>query len=180
MLKKSLNSITQWQDRDTEPMYSSFKPIGSNIFSEGRRLIYCFNFQYKVNCECFLTLDSLSGNLSMNTKEKQKMHKKHKRRLSDGGKARLKNMSGNNRTSLSATSSPALSRKSASAKTKVLEDKSGSKSSLIYDADKSAVLSSYSNKVSDDINEMVEQIQAIQNDISELAGRPISLVGSKR
>jgi len=154
MLKKSLNSITQWQDRDTEPMYSSFKPIGSNIFSE--------------------------GNLSLITKEKQKMHKKHKRRLSDGGKARLKNMSGNNRTSLSATSSPALSRKSASAKTKVLEDKSGSKSSLIYDADKSAVLSSYSNKVSDDINEMVEQIQAIQNDISELAGRPISLVGSKR
>ena len=51
---------------------------------------------------------------------------------------------------------------------------------FVGDADKSAVLSSYSNKVSDDINEMVEQIQAIQNDISELAGRPISLVGSKQ
>jgi len=37
-----------------------------------------------------------------------------------------------------------------------------------------------SNKVSDDINEMVEQIQAIQLDISELAGRPISLVGGSK
>ena len=108
------------------------------------------------------------------------MHKKHKRRMSDGGKTRLKNMSGQSRTSQSATSSPALSRKSSSPNTKVLEDKSESKSSLIYDTDKSAIVSSYSNKVSDDINEMVEQIQAIQNDISELAGRPISLIGSKR
>ncbi|XP_023345645.1 uncharacterized protein LOC111714717 [Eurytemora carolleeae] len=32
-----------------------------------------------------------------------------------------------------------------------------------------------STRVSEDINEMVEQIQSIQNDISELAGRPISL-----
>merc|ERR1719186_297368 len=154
MQKKSLNSITQWQDRDTEPTYSSFKPIGSNIFP--------------------------AGNLSMKNKEKQKMHKKHKRRMSDGGKTRLKNMSGQSRTSQSATSSPALSRKSSSPNAKVLEDKSESKSSLIYDTDKSAIVSSYSNKVSDDINEMVEQIQAIQNDISELAGRPISLIGSKR
>lgn len=35
-------------------------------------------------------------------------------------------------------------------------------------------------QVSDDINEMVEQIQAIQIDISELAGRPISLVGGSK
>ena len=35
-------------------------------------------------------------------------------------------------------------------------------------------------QVSDDINEMVEQIQAIQLDISELAGRPISLVGGSK
>ena len=35
-------------------------------------------------------------------------------------------------------------------------------------------------QVSDDINEMVEQIQAIQHDISELAGRPISLVGGSK
>ena len=62
---------------------------------------------------------------------------------------------------------------------KVLDDKVGSKSGIIYDSDKSAIVSSYSNKVSDDINIMVEQIQTIQNDISKLAGRPISLVGSK-
>jgi len=154
MLKKSLNSITQWQGRDSEPTYSSFRPIGTNIFTE--------------------------GNLSMKNNEKHKMNKKHKRRMSDGGKPKMKKFPGHSRTSQSATSSPALGRKSPSASTKVLEDNSESKSSLIYDADKSAILSSYSNKVSDDINEMVEQIQAIQNDISELAGRPISLVGSKR
>jgi len=100
--------------------------------------------------------------------------------MSDGGKPKLKNLPSHNRTSQSATASPALSRKSSNTNTKVSEDKGESKSSLIYDTDKSAILSSYSNKVSDDINEMVEQIQAIQNDISELAGRPISLVGSKR
>eukprot|EP00090_Calanus_glacialis_P005362 TRINITY_DN14165_c0_g1_i4.p1 TRINITY_DN14165_c0_g1~~TRINITY_DN14165_c0_g1_i4.p1 ORF type:complete len:178 (-),score=25.17 TRINITY_DN14165_c0_g1_i4:738-1271(-) len=154
MLKKSLNSITQWQDRDTEPTYSSFKPKMNEIFPE--------------------------GSLPMKTKNKSRLHKKHKRRMSDGGKPKLKNMPGHNRASQSATSSPALSRKSSSANTKVSEDKGESESSLIYDTDKSAILSSYSNKVSDDINEMVEQIQAIQNDISELAGRPISLIGSKR
>jgi len=154
MLKKSLNSITQWEDRDTEPTYSSFRPKENNIFPE--------------------------GSLPIKTKDKPRPHKKHKRRMSDGGKAKLKNLPSHNRTSQSATSSPALSRKSSNTNTKVSEDKGESESSLIYDTDKSAILSSYSNKVSDDINEMVEQIQAIQNDISELAGRPISLVGSKR
>ena len=46
-----------------------------------------------------------------------------------------------------------------------------SKSSIVYDCDKS-----YDDRVSEDINDMVEQIQAIQHDISELAGRPISLI----
>ena len=78
------------------------------------------------------------------------------------------------------TSSPASSRRSLNAKNaKVFDDKDESKSAMIYERDKSVIVSSYSNKVSDDINEMVEQIQAIQNDISELAGRPISLAGSK-
>ena len=60
----------------------------------------------------------------------------------------------------------------------MLEDKDESKSAIIYERDKSGIVSSHSNIVSDDINAMVEQIQAIQNDISELAGRPISLAGS--
>ena len=60
----------------------------------------------------------------------------------------------------------------------MLEDKDESKSAIIYERDKSGIVSSHSNIVSDDINDMVEQIQAIQNDISELAGRPISLAGS--
>jgi len=78
------------------------------------------------------------------------------------------------------TSSPASSRRSLNAKKeKVFEDKDESKSAMVCERDKSVIVSSYSNKVSDDINEMVEQIQAIQNDISELAGRPISLAGSK-
>ena len=42
----------------------------------------------------------------------------------------------------------------------------------------SDVISNLSTRVSEDINEMVEQIQAIQDDISELAGRPISLYGN--
>jgi hypothetical protein len=42
------------------------------------------------------------------------------------------------------------------------------------------VHSLFPRQVSDDINEMVEQIQAIQHDISELAGRPISLVAGTR
>jgi len=46
--------------------------------------------------------------------------------------------------------------------------------------DQDAAISTLSNKVSDDINQMVEQIQAIQHDISELAGRPISLVGGPK
>jgi len=155
MLKKSLNSISQWQDRDTEPTYSSFKPKANNIFPE--------------------------GSLPLAAHDNPRQHKKPKRRMSDGGKAKVKNLAGPNRNSQSAASSPSLSRKSVdSNNTKVSEDKGDTKSSLIYDSDKSAIVSSYSNKVSDDINEMVEQIQAIQNDISELAGRPISLVGSKR
>ena len=79
-------------------------------------------------------------------------------------------------SSQSVTSSPALSRKSSKANIQVKtseagSDQQGSKSNLIFDCDKN-----YQDRVSDDINDMVEQIQAIQNDISELAGRPISLI----
>ena len=92
--------------------------------------------------------------------------------MSDGGKSKLQNSSCHNQNSQSVTSSPAFSRKSLDAKnTKVLEDKDEGNGDIR--------VSNYSNKVSDDINDMVEQIQAIQNDISELAGRPISLLGSK-
>ena len=38
MLKKSLNSISQWHDRETESTYSSFKQNDNIIFTEGRRL----------------------------------------------------------------------------------------------------------------------------------------------
>ena len=75
--------------------------------------------------------------------------------------------------SQSVTSSPALSRKSSKTNIKTSEGKK-SKSNLIHDCDKS-----YNDRVSEDINDMVEQIQAIQNDISELAGRPISLYDYK-
>ena len=79
-------------------------------------------------------------------------------------------------SSQSVTSSPALSRKSSKTNIQVKtseagSDQQGSKSNLIFDCDKN-----YQDRVSDDINDMVEQIQAIQNDISELAGRPISLI----
>ena len=75
--------------------------------------------------------------------------------------------------SKSVTSSPALSRKSSRTNVKSSEEKK-SNSNLIYDCDKG-----YNDRVSEDINDMVEQIQAIQNDISELAGRPISLIDYK-
>ena len=75
--------------------------------------------------------------------------------------------------SKSVTSSPALSRKSSRTNVKCSEEKK-SNSNLIYDCDKG-----YNDRVSEDINDMVEQIQAIQNDISELAGRPISLIDYK-
>ena len=75
--------------------------------------------------------------------------------------------------SKSVTSSPALSRKSSRTNIKSSEEKK-SNSNLIYDCDKG-----YNDRVSEDINDMVEQIQAIQNDISELAGRPISLIDYK-
>ena len=42
MLRKSLNSISQWHDRETESTYSSFKQNGNNIFTEGRRLKWYF------------------------------------------------------------------------------------------------------------------------------------------
>ena len=80
--------------------------------------------------------------------------------------------------SQSVTSSPALSRKSSKTNIKSCEGlgKLGSagkssKSNIVYDCDKS-----YDDRVSEDINDMVEQIQAIHHDISELAGRPISLI----
>ena len=101
------------------------------------------------------------------------------------------------RTSVSASCSPALARKTSL-------DTSGANASTLSNNDEeqgcSGAVSSMSNKVlkifswpisvptksvslfqvSDDINEMVEQIQAIQLDISELAGRPISLVGGSK
>ena len=111
---------------------------------------------------------------------KERSQEEWKRRTSDAGKTKPKNLSCKNQHSQSVTSSPASSRRSLNAKKeKVFEDKDESKSAMVCERDKSVIVSSYSNKVSDDINEMVEQIQAIQNDISELAGRPISLAGSK-
>ena len=77
--------------------------------------------------------------------------------------------------SQSVTSSPALSRKSSKTNIKSSEGfGKNSKSNLTYNCDKG-----YNDRVSEDINDMVEQIQAIQNDISELAGRPISLIDYK-
>ena len=85
--------------------------------------------------------------------------------------------------SQSVTSSPALSRKSSKTNIKTSEELGQGKtktslSNLVYDCDKSYGAAGDS-RVSEDINDMVEQIQAIQNDISELAGRPISLIDYK-
>ena len=85
--------------------------------------------------------------------------------------------------SQSVTSSPALSRKSSKTNIKTSEELGQGKtktslSNLVYDCDKSYGAAADS-RVSEDINDMVEQIQAIQNDISELAGRPISLIDYK-
>lgn len=101
--------------------------------------------------------------------------KKHRRRLSDGGKAGGKRAI--SRTSVSASCSPALARKTSldtSGNTETLSNTNNEEEGC------SEAVSSMSNQVSDDINEMVEQIQAIQHDISELAGRPISLVGGSK
>ena len=86
--------------------------------------------------------------------------------------------------SQSVTSSPALSRKSSKTNIKTSEELGPGKtktslSNLVYDCDKSFQVANDSSRVSEDINDMVEQIQAIQNDISELAGRPISLIDYK-
>ena len=97
---------------------------------------------------------------------------------------------------MSASCSPALTRKSSLD----MEANKTTSSNKNEDQSCSGAVSSMSNKVakifsypiflllftetllqvSDDINEMVEQIQAIQLDISELAGRPISLVGGSK
>ena len=87
--------------------------------------------------------------------------------------------------SQSVTSSPALSRKSSKTNIKTSEELGPGKtktslSNLVYDCDKSFQVANDSSRVSEDINDMVEQIQAIQNDISELAGRPISLIDYKQ
>ena len=87
--------------------------------------------------------------------------------------------------SQSVTSSPALSRK---AKTTIESREGaalgrGSKSSLVFDCDRSYAEKDNENendRVSEDINDMVEQIHAIQQDISQLAGRPISLIDYKQ
>ena len=137
----------------------------------------------------------------------QQPPKKHRRRLSDGGKAggkkAISRWLGHRiafqrnhrfwfqkysvcRKSVSASCSPAVTRKGS---LEMVTD-----TSINNDEDPSCTgaVSSMSNKVtkiflkiflfqvSDDINEMVEQIQAIQLDISELAGRPISLVGGSK
>ena len=131
--------------------------------------------------------------------------KKHRRRLSDGGKAggkkAISRWLGHRiafqrnhrfwfqkysvcRKSVSASCSPAVTRKGS---LEMVTD-----TSINNDPGCTGAVSSMSNKVtkiflkiflfqvSDDINEMVEQIQAIQLDISELAGRPISLVGGSK
>ena len=38
MLKKSLDSISQWHDRETESAYTSFNQNVHNNFTEGRKL----------------------------------------------------------------------------------------------------------------------------------------------
>ena len=122
-------------------------------------------------------IDVFSGSLPL--KERERIQEKLKRNISDGQKAKLQNPSWRNKHNPLVNSNPATSRKSLTAKNaEVLEDKDKCKSAIIYDRGKSGIVSSHSNIVSDDINDMVEQIQAIQNDISELAGRPISLAGS--
>jgi len=103
-----------------------------------------------------------------------KAGKKHRRRLSDGGKSGGKKAI--SRTTVSASCSPALTRKSS---LEMATDAVSSNNNEDQSCSGAAV-SNMSNKVSDDINEMVEQIQAIQIDISELAGRPISLVGGSK
>jgi len=107
--------------------------------------------------------------------------KKHRRRLSDGGKARSKKAIP--RPTVSASCSPALTRKALDPITRKALDPNTRKMSdppPSSPPDQDAAISTLSNKVSDDINQMVEQIQAIQHDISELAGRPISLVGGPK
>ena len=74
------------------------------------------------------------------------------------------------------TSSPALARKSKPT-TEILER--GSKPGLGFDCDRTYT-ENEADRVSEDINDMVEQIHAIQQDISELAGRPISLIDYKQ
>ena len=55
----------------------------------------------------------------------------------------------------------------------------GSNTSLAFDCDRK-YNDNDNDRVSEDINDMVEQIHAIQQDISELAGRPISLIDYKQ
>ena len=82
--------------------------------------------------------------------------------------------------SQSVTSSPALSRKSKPT-TEILEGATGrgSKAGLGFDCDRTYT-ENEADRVSEDINDMVEQIHAIQQDISQLAGRPISLIDYKQ
>ena len=82
------------------------------------------------------------------------------------------------------TSSPALSRKSKPTSENP-EVGRGSKTSLAFDCDrtyndKEPHNDNDNDRVREDINDMVEQIHAIQQDISELAGRPISLIDYKQ
>jgi len=78
------------------------------------------------------------------------------------------------------TSSPAPARKSQST-TESREGPAGrgSNSSLAFVCDRK-YNDNDNDRVSEDINDMVEQIHAIQQDISELAGRPISLIDYKQ
>ena len=89
-------------------------------------------------------------------RERRARPRKPRRRLSDAAGARATASPG--RASQSVTSSPALSRKSGAGA-----------------GQEGGTREAGEAKVSEEINDMVEQIQAIQADISQLAGRPISL-----
>ena len=133
----------------------------------------------------------------------QQPPKKHRRRLSDGGKAggkkAISRWLGHRiafqrnhrfwfqkysvcRKSVSASCSPAVTRKGSLemvTDTSIKNDPGCTVSSMSNKVTK-IFLKIFLFQVSDDINEMVEQIQAIHLDISELAGRPISLVGGSK
>jgi hypothetical protein len=163
--RKSLNSIRSWQSG------------GGQREKKGVEGCYRATAAVRGDREHSFIVEASSPGLRQPASAGQraggggKAGKKHRRRLSDAGKSGSKKAI--SRTTVSASCSPALTRKSS---LDMAADAVSSNNN--QDQSCSGAVSSMSNKVSDDINEMVEQIQAIQIDISELAGRPISLVGT--